>query len=219
MPSIWGPSLAGWKTELGDARYARSGERPVDSDDIQTAHYPSYSELCANIKRRIIMAHNITFYRIIDTTALQTVHTCGYKFSLPDRPRKDTNAGKNGETVEGGIFVWDGGKTQLDYGMAFQWVINPWSEQYGDLNAWNGTKWLPVGHLNPEAPATTWHEVKMKIDYPRQTTALYIDGQQYMSYFAIEQKEWIDPQIAARLQAEVVSIYPETSGLRATHCA
>src|SRR6478672_9120877 len=68
-----GPNLAGWKTELGDALYVRSGEPPVDSSDIQTVHYPSYSELCANIKRRIIMAHNITFYRIIDTTALRTV--------------------------------------------------------------------------------------------------------------------------------------------------
>jgi hypothetical protein len=30
-----------------------------------------------------------------------------------------------GQTVEGGLFVWDVLQTKLDYGAAFHWIVNP----------------------------------------------------------------------------------------------
>ncbi len=122
-----GTNLSGWEVALGDALYARPGEPPVTISDIETVHETAYSELRANIQRRIIMAHNITFKRIIDNEALQFIHTCTYKFRLPYLPTADTNADLNAQTLEGGIFVWDGSQTRLDYGMAFQWGLNPFS--------------------------------------------------------------------------------------------
>src|SRR6185503_13029848 len=82
-----GKDLEGWTVDLGDALYARLGEAPVDLTDIETAHLRKYSELSANIKRRIIMAHNVTFKRIIDENVLRYSHECAYQFRLPYLPR------------------------------------------------------------------------------------------------------------------------------------
>jgi hypothetical protein len=37
------------------------------------------------------------------------------------------------QTVDIGLFVWEGATTQLDYGTAFQWVLNPWMSSFGDI--------------------------------------------------------------------------------------
>ena len=120
-----GSVLCHWELALGDALYNPPVEPPVSLCDIELVHHISCpeqtcSELLANVNRRVIMAHAIAFYRIIDETALSFVHSCGYKFRLPYLPQADVTSEENGQTVEGGIFVWDGGQTRLDYGMAFQ---------------------------------------------------------------------------------------------------
>jgi hypothetical protein len=214
-----GRDLSGWEVVLGDALYARAGEDPVTLDDIDTVHAGSYSELYANVRRRVIMAHNITFKRIVDDEAFQHIHTATFPFRLPYLPVADENADLNAQTLEGGLFVWDGGGTRLDYGIAFQWGLNPW-DRFGEVRAWtdaNGGEWAAVGHLEPD---TEWHEVKMAIDYPRQTTALWIDNAHYMTrYTATPKPETWGTETAARLQVEIVSIYPEPRGLRAMHRA
>jgi len=214
-----GPDLSGWEIALGDALYARDGEPPVTLDDIETVHESGYSELRANIQRRIIMAHNITFKRFVDDEAFQFIHTCTYKFRLPYLPLPDISADLNAQTLEGGIFVWDGSETRLDYGIAFQWGLNPWSE-FGDMKTWtdtNGGEWVAVGHLTPD---TEWHEVRMVVDFRREATALLIDGEHYLTHFTRTPKpETWGTETAARLQAEIVSIYPEPSGIRAMHKA
>jgi len=214
-----GRDLSGWEVALGDALYARAGEDPVTLDDIETVHAGGYSELYANVRRRVIMAHNITFKRIVDDEAFQTIHTAAFRFRLPYLPVADESADLNAQTLEGGLFVWDGGGTRLDYGIAFQWVLNPWF-RFGELRTWtdaNGGEWAAVGHL---APDTQWHEVKMAIDYPRQTTALWIDNAHLLTrYTATPKPETWGTETAARLQAEIVSIYPEPRGLRAAHRA
>ncbi|WP_129674194.1 hypothetical protein [Candidatus Chloroploca sp. Khr17] len=222
-----GTNLSGWEVALGDALYVRPGECPVTLRDIETVHEPVHSELRANLQRRIILAHNITFKQIINNEALQFVHTCAFKFRLPYLPNTDVNADLNAQTLEGGIFVWDGSQTRLDYGMAFQWGLNPWIGgesvgAFGVMSSWinthgdNGT-WRNVGRLTPD---TQWHEVKMVVDYPRQTTALLFDSQPYLTQFtSIPKPNTWGTEIAARLQVEIISIYPEPTALRAMHKA
>jgi len=214
-----GKNFAGWEIALGDAIYARAGEAPVSLADIETVNEDDYSQLRANIQSRIIMAHNITFKRIINSRARKFVHTCTYDFRLPYLPIPDTSASLNAQTLEGGLFVWDGAETRLDYGIAFQWSLNPWNE-FGFIRTWtdtNGGEWLNVGELTPDME---WHQVTMIVDFRRETTALLIDNKHYLSYLTRIQKppDWGN-EVAARLQAEIVSIDPEPSGMRAMHKA
>lgn len=214
-----GSNLSEWEITLGDAIYARSGEPPVSLSDIETVDEVSYSELRANIQRRIIMAHNITFKKFVDVEAFEFIHTCIYKFRLPYLPLPDVNADMNAQTLEGGIFIWDGGGTRLDYGIAFQWGLNPWSG-FGDIRTWtntNGGEWVLVGQLTPD---TQWHEAKMVVDFHKETTTLLIDEVPYLAQYSATPKPatW-GTETAARLQAEIVSIYPEPSGFHALHKA
>ncbi len=196
-----GTDLSGWEVALGDSLYNCPGEPEITLADIKTIHYGTYSELRANIVPRKIRAHNITFKRFIDDTAFNYIHTCGYKFRLPYLPQKDTNSALNGQTIEGGIFVWDGVTEKIDKGIAFQWVINPWAS--GTINTWNGTGWDAVGSMSLD---TTWHEVTMVVDYQRELTALKIDGNPISTIFSRTAKVGWDANIAARLQAEIISV-------------
>ena len=60
----------------------------------------------------------------------------------------------------------------------------------------------------------------MVVDFRRKTTALLIDRKHYLCYLTKIQKpaDW-GTEVAARLQAEIVSIDPEPSGMRAKHRA
>lgn len=209
-----GNNLSGWEFVLGDGVYAAPGEQRVNSVDIETVHYTGYSELRANILIRRVMAHNITFKRIIDNDAFKYVHTARYKFQLPYLP-STSNTNMNGETVEGHLSIWDGTNTDLEYLVAFQWVINPWSSNYGAIQAWNNPGvWTSVGQLTPD---TLWHEVEMVLDTAKLSTSLIIDGVQYPSYFVtLSHPDWGD-EIAARFAAEIVSLYPGEAGDGALH--
>jgi hypothetical protein len=218
--NLHGKGFEGWTVNLGDALYARPGEAPVDITDIETAHLGKYSELKANIKRRVIMAHNVTFKRIIDKNVLHYSHECAYQFRLPYLPRPVVTDEWNAQTLEGGFFVWDGANTRLDYGTAFQWNLNPWGD-VGAIGIWtaNGDagQWITVGRLIPD---TNWHHVKLVVDVLSETTVLIIDETRYPAVLSKTTKpdSW-GTEVAARLQAEIVSIYPEPSGLKAAHKA
>lgn len=207
-----GSDFTGWQVVVGDGIYAAPGEPPVNANDIETIHYGSYSELRANILMRRIMAHNITYKSIVDETAFDYIHRCGYHFRLPYLPAMG-NTELNAQTVEGGLFIWDGGDTRLDYGLAFQWILNPWMESFGAIQCWtdvNDGQWMPVGYLEPDM---NWHEVVFVFDFRRQTTALVIDGNHYPARFTATPKpeDW-GTETAARLQAEIISIYPGEQG-------
>lgn len=214
-----GENFADWEVALGDAIYARPGEDGVTISDIETIHESGNSELRANILQRIIMAHNITFKRIFNSMARNFIHTCELSFRVPYLPVQDTSATLNAQTLEGGIFVWDGKNTQLDYGVAFQWSLNPWNE-FGVLRSWsdtNGGEWINVGEL---APDTEWHRVKIVADFRREATALVVDNKHFLTHFTKLPKppDW-GSETAARFQAEIVSIDPEPSGMTAMHKA
>ena len=217
-----GSDFSGWETVLGDGIYAAPGEGPLDESDVETIHYGNHSELRANVQPRNIMAHNITYKRIIDENAFEYIYTGGYQFRLPYMPATD-NQELNGQTLEGGMFVWDGGDTRLDYGLAFQWMLNPFGDNdfnIGDLRCWtdiDGEKWQTVGHLPPD---TNWHTVLMVLDVRRQTTALTIDGDHFPCRFTATPKPatW-GTETAPGLQAEIISMYPGEQGFGTLHKA
>lgn len=209
-----GGNLSGWEVVLGDGVYTAPGVPAVNSGDIETVHFTGYSELRANIHVRRIMAHNITFKRIYDDAALNYSHTAKYKFQIPYQP-STKNSDLNGETVEGHLSIWDGITAKLEYLVAFQWIVNPWATNYGAIQAWhNPGVWKTVGQL---APDTAWHEVQMTLDTGKASTSLIIDGLQYPSFFStLTHPDWGE-EVAARLAAEIISLYPGELGNGALH--
>lgn len=201
-----GVNMAGWKVSLGDGNYAAPGQDPVSLQDIETRHDEGVSEVRANIHRREIMAHNITYRRERDDNALDYTHLFTCEFRLPYLPSV-SNTEENAQTLEVGLFVWDGLTTKLDSGMAFQWGLNPY-ERFGEVRSSiegvSAAAWEPVGYLEPD---TEWHTCTMVVDYPGQSTLLQIDDVTYDSYFVGFPKRW-PAAISAGIQVEAISIYP-----------
>ncbi len=210
-----GVNMDGWKLALGDGNYAAPGEDPASMQDIETRHDETLSEVRANIRQRNIMAHNITYRRENDAQAQQAmsfVHSFTCEFRLPYLPSVE-NTEENAQTLEAGLFVWDGVLTKLDYGMAFQWGLNPYEcfgEVRSSIEGVSAAAWEPVGYLEPD---TEWHTFTMIVDYlkmvehPDQATLLQIDGVTYSSYFVGFPKRW-PATISAGIQVEAISIYP-----------
>lgn len=217
--SFDGTDLSGWDAVLGDGIFSAPGEPPVTDADIATVHQGSYSELQANISKRRIMAHNITVNRMVDATAFSFIHHFGFEFQLPYLPAT-TNTELNAQTLESGLFIWDGSGTRLDYGLAFQWMLNPWGGgdnfAFGDLRCWTdkeGGQWQKVGELDPVTiwgeGEDDWHEVEMVLDFRRQTTSLKIGGVYYPSQFtAIPKPEDWGTETAPGIQVEIISLWP-----------
>ncbi len=209
IKSLSGVNLSNWTTVVGDGNYNPPGVPPVNASDINCENETAFSLLTANVLKRQIMAHNITYYKDVDPLALTCIHEAQYTFQLP-YVVSTGNTDFNGQTVEGGLFVWDGPDTQLDYGLAFQWVINPWDPNYKSLRYWNGTSWDYLGVLEPD---TSMHVVEFKLDIVNQTAALIIDGIAYnQNVFSSTTKIGWGTTVDARFQAETISIYPNSSG-------
>jgi hypothetical protein len=211
--------LSGWEMVLGDGLYTAPNQPPITLDDISTTHWGDRSELRANRWQRGVMAHNITFKRFIDSGALAFTHLCDFAFRLPFVPA--TNSWPtNAQTLEISLAIWDGGATRLDYTMALQWILNPWLSSFGAIRCWtnsNGGAWQRVGSLTPD---TNWHTVSLVFNYQQQSTAMVIDGQSYLSAFAGTAKPatW-GTEMAARLGAEIISIYPGANSTAPYHIA
>lgn len=201
-----GVNMAGWKVSLGDGNYAAPGQDPVSMQDIETLHNEGASEVRANIRMRDIMAHNITYRRERDDRALEYTHLFSCEFRLPYLPSV-ANTEENAQTLEAGLFVWDGLLSRLDCGMAFQWGLNPY-ERFGEVRSSiegvSAAAWEPVGYLEPD---TEWHTFTMMVNYPTQTTLLQIDDVTYTSYFVSYPKRW-PAAVSAGIQVEAISIYP-----------
>lgn len=210
-----GADFSTWRVALGDGIYAAPGEGPVTADDIATYNYGTHSLLVANTNKRGIMAHNITVLRMVAEDAFNYVHICGYKFRIPYIPSTG-NTDLNAQTLEGGFFIWDGGNTRLDYGLAFQWMLNPWGGDdfaFGDLRCWTGFgvgAWQKVGQIEVD---TAWHEIRFVFDFRRETTAMVIDGRHFPSCFtATEKDESWSSSTEPGLQAEIISLWPGFDG-------
>ncbi len=194
-----GTQLLDWNMSLGDGICNVPTLKDIKTVQINQA----YTELRANLKHRAVMAHNITFKRFIADNTLDFIHICEYQFRLPYIPATN-NTTLNGQTLEGGIFIWDGCNTRMDYGVAFQWVLNPWSPLFKKVQCWTGSSWQVVGELTPD---TRWHRVKFVLNYRQQRAQLWIDGKNLPCLFTLTAKDSLwGTEIAARLQAEIISL-------------
>jgi hypothetical protein len=202
-----GHDLTGWTTVLGDGVYAAPGQAPVTADDIAIRNNGRDSLLRANIHNRGIMAHVLSYQRATSAAMMTTAHRGRFSFRLPFLP--STAGGPlNAQTVEGGLFVWDGAGTQLDYGTAFQWILNPWLDNFGQIMAWssaNDGSWVAAGFLQPD---TEWHTVLFGVDPVHRRARLVLDGRRLPVTYSSTPKSGFGTDVSVRLQAEAVSIYP-----------
>ncbi|OJF10522.1 hypothetical protein [Couchioplanes caeruleus] len=217
-----GTDLSGWETILGDGLYTAAGQVPVNAADVTAEHLGGYSNLRANIANRGVMAHVLSFKRFTDdyplsepdSSLMRCSHRADYEFRLPYLP--STAGGPfNAQTVEGGLFVWDGLDTRVDHGTAFQWVLNPWLPNYGQIQVWsdgedgNGA-WIPGGYLKPD---TEWHSARFLVNPADRRVELSIDGTLFPAPYCRTPKIGWGTDVSARLQAEAISIWP---GAKAT---
>lgn len=94
------------------------------------------SEVRTNLQKRQVMAHNVAYRHEHDNRAFDFVHIFTGEFRLPLLMPSVENVEENAQTVEAGLFVWDGLETRLDYGAAFQWGLNPFDEgRFGKVRA------------------------------------------------------------------------------------
>ena len=205
-----GANLTNWIVNVGDGNYNAPGEAAVNSADISTVNQTTESVVKANILNRRIMAHNITFHRITDPDALIDTHVASYEFKVP-YTIATSNTDFNGQTVEGGLFVWDGPTTELDYGLAFQWIINPFDPDYKALRYWDGSGWQSLGQdLEPDS---NYHTAEFELDIPNEEAYFKLDGTSFaQNIFSETTKTGFGTTVDARFQAETISIYPPATG-------
>ena len=174
--SLSGADLTGWRVVVGDGIWTAAGERPVSEGDVATQHRGTYSELFANVQRRGVMAHNITYLPMPNVDELKMTHRASIDFRVPAVP--STTGSFRAQTIEIGLFVWDGIDTRLDHGLAMQWVLNPWVPEYGAVRVWRNTargpRWERVGYLEPDI---AWHTVSIRYRPKSGLVQLRLDQQ------------------------------------------
>ena len=119
-----------------------------------------------------------------------------------------SNTDWNGQTVEGGLSLWDGRTTRSKYEVMFQWIVNPYW-QFSELFRWTGTTdrgWQRVGFIPVDA---NWHQLRIMADFQNGTASMMIDGNPFESGIGVSPgpQEW-GTEIAATIQAEIISIDP-----------
>ena len=199
-----GSDLSGWETVNGGGTFAATGQAPVTSADVAAENRRSFTSLRANINHRGVMADALSYKRITGTAMMSTVHRAGYSFQLPAVPSTAGGA-RNAQTLEGALFVWDGLSSKRDQGTAFQWVLNPWVPNFGQIRVWSDTGWVPAGYLKPD---TAWHSVTFTVDTAAQKAQLVIDGGALNTPYARTVKNGWGSDVSARLQVEAISLWP-----------
>ena len=204
-----GADLSGWDTAVGDGVWTGPGQDPVSLDDLALAHQGDRSRLVANRHERGVMAHAIAYRRRSGLPTLDGMHAAAVEFRLPDVPTT-SNLDYSAQTIEFGLFIWDGDDTRLDHGLAIQWVLNPWVREFGQIRAWSmtgdGPTWQQVGWAEPD---TTWHRVEIRYRPGSSTARVRLDGAPVEIAETLTPKpaNW-GPGIGGRLQVELVSVWP-----------
>ncbi|GLX99944.1 hypothetical protein [Actinoplanes sp. NBRC 101535] len=199
-----GKDLTGWTTVLGDGLYASAGQAAVNLADVATENKGTYSRLRANVAERGVMAHVIAYRKIAGSGQLRLTHRGSYSFRLPFLP-STTSGARNAQTVEGGLFIWNG---DVDYGTAFQWVLNPWQDDFGAIQVWTGDDWESAGYLKPD---TSWHRIALTVEPTKGRVAIALDGRNIPAPWTVTEKDEPSTDPSVRLQAEAISLYPGTN--------
>lgn len=204
-----GTDMSGWRTVLGDGVWTGPGQNPPTIDDLRTTHLGTHSVVEANVHERGIMAHNITFDRFTIEEGLGTRHRAETEFRIPKVPDA-SDWTYNSQTLEIGMFVWDGPDTRSDYGLAIQWVLNPWVPEFGEIRAWrmtdSGPDWISVDYLEPD---TEWHHFQC-VYKPGEKARVRLDGRNRINVeetVTLKDPSW-GSTVDARFQVETISVWP-----------
>jgi hypothetical protein len=149
--------------------------------------------------------HNITYLEKSYVNILEGVHTASYSFQIPSL---DT-----GRTVEGGLFIWVGGETRLDYGTAFQLIVEKGDKDYEKLYYWTGSgpgnEWKYSGK-KVKLYNDFFYKVTYTVNCNRRDANIIFEGKDEFYVFTdifsetTKDKTWSDITVA-RLQAECIS--------------
>lgn len=215
-----GTDMTGWRTVLGDGVWTGPGQASPTIADLRTTHLGTHSMLEANIHERGVMAHNIAFNRFTIDDGMTVQHRASTDFRIPVVP-SDADWTYNSQTLEIGMFVWDGPNTRADYGLAIQWVLNPWIEEFGQIRAWtmtdDGPAWAAVDYLEPD---TEWHTFDC-IYRPNEKARVRLDDKNRVSVdqtMTSKDPDW-GTTIDARFQVEIVSVWPGNNPSVPSHSA
>lgn len=218
LRTMAGADLSDWEIEVGDGIWTADGEQAVTRADIETAHLGDRSRLQANVAERAIMAHNITFRRILDETALGFLHLASFEFRVPTL-LDPANPSTGAQTFEGGFFIWDGGGTRREIGLAYQWVLNPWHRDFGWVQRWSHETqaWAKAGYLKPD---TEWHTATFLLDPENQVAVACLDDYCVDNVYTELPKsaDW-GRETATRFQAEIISLDPGPKSKAPSHAA
>lgn len=218
--SYSGADLSGWRTVLGDGIWTGPGQGAPSTADLRASHLGSHSLLEANIHERGVMAHNITFDRFTASDGMTRTHRASTEFRIPTVPTV-ADWTYNSQTLEIGVFVWDGVSTRSDYGLAIQWVLNPWVAEFGQIRAWSmtesGPEWISVDYLEPD---TEWHTFNA-VYRPGGAATVRLDSKDNITIaetVTLKDPSW-GATVDARFQMEIVSVWPGANPSVPSHAA
>jgi hypothetical protein len=173
---------------------------------------PSYSQLVADAaalkadsegeedEKHII--HNITYLSRADSKISAGAHTASYNFQIPSFT--------TGKTVEGGLFIWLGGEdVRLDFGTAFQLIIDEEDANYGKLYYWGGDNWIDSGK-RVEMFRDFEYKVTFTVELERYDATIQFEGLNESFMFSdilsqtVKDETW-SVDTVARFQAECIS--------------
>jgi len=149
--------------------------------------------------------HNITYLEKSYPNILEGVHTASYSFQIPSL--------ETGRTVEGGFFIWIGGETRLDYGTAFQLILDDTDEKYEKLYYWYAKdgeeKWI-YSDKKVKIYNDFFYKVTYTLDYNTRYASILFEGKDEFYFISdiisetTKDKTWTDKTVA-RFQAESIS--------------
>jgi len=146
--------------------------------------------------------HNITYLEKTGSNYALGEHTASYYFQIPSF--------STGITAEGGLFVWVGdAAVRLDYGTAFQLIVDNEHVNFGKIYYWGGDAWIYSGEeiaLNNEFFYKVTFFVAVEDSSASITFEAEEDTFQFDDIFSKTEKDesWSSETIA-RLQAECIS--------------
>jgi hypothetical protein len=146
--------------------------------------------------------HNITYLEKTGSNYALGEHTASYYFQIPSF--------STGITAEGGLFVWVGDEAvRLDYGTAFQLIVDNAHADFGKIYYWGGDAWIYSGEeiaLNNEFFYKVTFYVSVEDSSASITFAAEEDTFQFDDIFSETEKDesW-SAETIARLQAECIS--------------
>jgi hypothetical protein len=167
---------------------------------IANAHALSSNNQNAGNSPYII--HNITYTQEINQHIAEGTHTASYSFQIPSF--------STGITVEGGLFIWIGDdNVRLDYGTAFQLIVDQDNINFGNLYYWGGSEWIDSGE-KIELQHNTFYTVAFNVNIDDHAATIFLQGNGILHIidhtFSETEKadDWTTDSVA-RLQVECIS--------------